>query len=150
MKICPKCGTEIERIYCPDCGTKVLEKDMDRQVEYPIQPVSQPYENCRAQNYSGGVSPKSTAIISYMSWIGLIIAFIIGDRQRSKFHLNQALVTQLAPIILSFACVFIPFIGDLILFFGNIFCLVCWGLGLYYACTEQEKEVPILGQIKLL
>lgn len=32
----------------------------------------------------------------------------------------------------------------------SIFLFVCWIMGLIYACQEQEKEVPLIGQIKIL
>ena len=33
---------------------------------------------------------------------------------------------------------------------GGIFLFVCWLMGLIYAIQEQEKEVPLLGKIRLL
>ena len=35
---------------------------------------------------------KTTGIVAYITWIGLVIAFVLGDREGAKFHLNQALV----------------------------------------------------------
>ena len=35
---------------------------------------------------------KTTSIVAYITWIGLLIAFCAGDREGAKFHLNQALV----------------------------------------------------------
>ena len=39
---------------------------------------------------------KTTGIVAYITWIGLVIAFVLGDREGAKFHLNQALVIWLA------------------------------------------------------
>ena len=33
---------------------------------------------------------KVTSIVAYLSWIGLLIAFVAGDREGAKFHLNQS------------------------------------------------------------
>ena len=38
---------------------------------------------------------KTTGIVAYITWIGLVIAFVLGDREVAKFHLNQALVVSL-------------------------------------------------------
>ena len=35
---------------------------------------------------------KTTGIVAYITWIGLVLAFVLGDREGAKFHLNQALV----------------------------------------------------------
>lgn len=34
---------------------------------------------------------KVTDIVAYLTWVGLIIAFVAGDKEASKFHLNQSL-----------------------------------------------------------
>ena len=85
---------------------------------------------------------KTTGIVAYITWIGLLIAFIVGDKEGAKFHLNQALVVWIAGLI----CGFIPLIG----WIGSLFCLVCAIIGLISAINGMEKEVPLLGKIKLL
>jgi uncharacterized membrane protein len=85
---------------------------------------------------------KTTGIVAYITWIGLLIAFIAGDKEGAKFHLNQALVVWIAGLI----CGFIPLIG----WIGSLFCLVCAIIGLISAINGTEKEDPLLGQIKLL
>ena len=84
---------------------------------------------------------KTTGIVAYLTWIGLIIAFCAGDKEGAKFHLNQALVI----FLFSLATV-IPIIG---LIWG-IFMFVCWIMGLIAAITEEEKPVPLIGNIKLI
>ena len=37
---------------------------------------------------------KMTGVVGYLTWIGLLIAFVAGDREGAKFHLNQALVLE--------------------------------------------------------
>ena len=41
------------------------------------------------------MNKKTTGIIAYITWIGLIVAFCAGDKEGAKFHLNQALVITL-------------------------------------------------------
>ncbi|OUQ13328.1 hypothetical protein [Lachnoclostridium sp. An138] len=84
---------------------------------------------------------KTTGIVAYLTWIGLVIAFVAGDKEGAKFHLNQALVILLFSLLSV-----IPCIGWL----WGIFMIVCWVMGLIAAINEEEKPVPLLGGIKLL
>ena len=106
---------------------------------------------------------KITGVVAYLTWIGLLIAYLAGDWEGAKFHLNQALVIWLAGTIFSIATGILsvlsglPFLGwivaalvGLISLVGGIFFFVCWLMGLIYAIQEQEKEVPLLGKIRLL
>lgn len=84
---------------------------------------------------------KTTSIVAYITWIGLIIALCAGDREGAKFHLNQALVIFLFALLSV-----IPVIG----WIWSIFMFVCWIMGLIAAINQEEKPVPLIGQIKLL
>ena len=84
---------------------------------------------------------KTTGIVAYLTWIGLVIAFVAGDKEGAKFHLNQALVILLFSLLSV-----IPCIGWL----WGIFMIVCWVMELIAAINEEEKPVPLLGGIKLL
>ena len=95
------------------------------------------------------MNKKVTDIVSYITVIGLIIAFVVGDRENSKFHLNQALVIWIAGIIGGVIGV-IPVIGTIISVIISIICFICWILGLVGAVQGTEKPVPLLGKIKIL
>lgn len=84
---------------------------------------------------------KTTSWVAYLTWIGLIIAFCAGDKEGAKFHLNQALVIFLFSLIS-----IVPVIG----WMWGIFMFVCWILGLVAAINQEEKEVPLIGSIKIL
>lgn len=90
---------------------------------------------------------KTTDIVAYLTWIGFIIAFVSGDKENSKFHLNQALVLNLFALIGSLT--WIPIIG-ILAGLWSIFVFVCWIIALIGAVNGEEKEVPLLGKIKLL
>lgn len=159
MKICPKCGMEVESRFCPDCGTEVLEEKMENKTESEVLTLAhfegeeqyhhQQTVDEKIDSLGGKLSAKTTGIVAYITWIGFIIALVLGDRQKAMFHLNQALVINLFSIVVNIVTI-VPLIGWLIGIVGSIFGLVCWVMGLYYAVTEQEKEVPLIGQIKLL
>lgn len=85
---------------------------------------------------------RITGIVAYITWIGLLIAVIAGDKEGAKFHINQALVIYLFTLVGAI----IPCIGWL----WDVFMLVCWVMGLISAINEEEKPVPVIGSIKLI
>lgn len=95
------------------------------------------------------MNKKTTGIIAYITWIGWIVAFCAGDKEGAKFHLNQALVLFIGQIIAT-VITYIPYVGGIVGGILSIFLFVCWIIGLVAACQEQEKEVPLVGQIKIL
>lgn len=84
---------------------------------------------------------KTTSIVAYITWIGFFVALLAGDKEGAKFHLNQALV-----ILIFFIPALIPCLGQI----WGIFMMVCWILGLVAAIKQEEKEVPLIGRIRLL
>ena len=84
---------------------------------------------------------KTTSIVAYITWIGFFVAVLAGDKEGAKFHLNQALV-----ILIFFIPALIPCLGQI----WGIFMMVCWILGLVAAINQEEKEVPLIGRIRLL
>lgn len=84
---------------------------------------------------------KTTSIVGYITWIGLLVAFCAGDKEGAKFHLNQALVIFLFSLLS-----IIPCIG----WIWGIFMIVCWIMGLIAAINQEEKEVPLIGKIRIL
>lgn len=102
------------------------------------------------------MSKKTTDIVAYLTPVGLILAFLLGDRQASRFHLNQALVLWLAGVLVSIVvriCDFLPLIGTLVGIIGGLISLVLfvfWIIGFVSAISGTEKKVPVLGEITLL
>ena len=90
---------------------------------------------------------KLTSIVAYISWIGLIIAFVAGDKEGAKFHINQALVIMLFSLVSLLS--FIPIVG-ILTGIWSIFMVVCWILGLVATIKQEEKEVPLIGKIRIL
>ena len=92
-------------------------------------------------NTTGGLSTKATAIIGYLGLVFWFIAYVAGDKEGAKFHLNQSLVINLFMLL----CV-IPVLGWL----WAIFMLIVWIMGIVYAASGEDKEVPLIGKIKIL
>lgn len=84
---------------------------------------------------------KTTGIVAYLTWIGLIVAVCAGDKDGAKFHVNQALVIHLF---------FLPSFIFCIGWIWGVFMFVCWVMGLIAAINQEEKEVPIIGKIRLI
>ena len=47
---------------------------------------------------------KLTGILSYLSIVLWLVAYLAGDKENAKFHLNQGLVLNLASIVVSVVC----------------------------------------------
>jgi uncharacterized membrane protein len=84
---------------------------------------------------------KTTSILAYITIVGWLIAFLAGDKEGAKFHLNQGLVLFLFGLL-----GVVPVLGQI----WAIFVFVCLIIGLIGAINGEEKEVPLLGKIRIL
>ena len=92
---------------------------------------------------------KITGIVAYITLVGWLIAYFTGDKEGAKFHLNQSLVLLIAELIAGVISR-ITVIGSIVGGILSIVLFVFWIMGLVYACKDEEKEVPVLGAIKIL
>jgi len=90
---------------------------------------------------------KTLAVISYITFIGTIIAFVLNQNKKNSFaayHIRQAI----GLVLLSFAIVFleryISFSGLRWLLDMGVFVLFI--LGLISAAQGEEKPVPLIGE----
>ena len=93
-------------------------------------------------------SGKTIAIISYLTFVGLIIAFIMNNDKKdefAKFHIRQSLGIVLSGIVLSVLNV-IPILGQLLYLLGTIILLYMTIMGIINAINKKENFVPILGK----
>lgn len=110
-----------------------------------IQKIITPFGEEKEKN----MDKKVTGIVSYLTWVGWLVAFLAGDKEGAKFHLNQSLCLNLVALVNSvIAC--IPFIGTIISLIVGLVVFVFWCMGFYYAIIDVEKEVPLIGKIQLL
>lgn len=98
---------------------------------------------------------KTVAIISYLSIIGWIIAFVMHGNNKTPlgaYHLRQTIalfVISLCTWIVQMLLVFIPYIGwalDILLIFVYIGLFVLWIIGFVAALNGQEKPMPLIGK----
>ncbi|NCO64428.1 MAG: hypothetical protein GW839_00025 [Flavobacteriales bacterium] len=90
---------------------------------------------------------KMIATITYITIIGLIIAFVMNNEKKNAFasyHIKQSLGLALTGLALGVIGM-IPILGWIINIFGIFVLLYMWIMGLVNAINGQEKAVPILG-----
>lgn len=91
---------------------------------------------------------KKIALISYITFIGFIIAFIMNNDKKDAFasyHIRQSLGLAVTGLALLFIGM-IPILGWIINILGMFVLLYMWIIGLMNAINGKEKEVPFLGE----
>ena len=91
---------------------------------------------------------KTTAIIAYITFIGLIIAFVTNNEKKNEFaqyHIRQSLGLALTGLVLG-AIGMIPILGWIINILGFFVMVYMWVIGLMNAINEKQKPVPLLGK----
>ncbi len=91
---------------------------------------------------------KTTAIIAYITLIGLIIAFVMNNDKKDPFasyHIKQSLGLGLTGLAMG-AIGIIPIIGWLINLVGIFVLLYMWIMSLLNALNNKKKPAPILGK----
>lgn len=81
---------------------------------------------------------KATAIVSYIGWVGWIIAFCAGkkDDEFAKHHLNQTLILII--------------IGIIPLGITQLFATVLWIMGIINAIQGEAKPLPLIGNLHII
>lgn len=92
---------------------------------------------------------KATSIIAYITIVGWFIAYFIGDRENAKLHLNQGLILGLIGLVCG-GIGFVPILGGIIGGVLGLVCLVCIIVEIVYILQDQDFELPVIGQIRIL
>lgn len=121
----------------------ITQEEFEAKKKQILEEGSAPGQNYSQTQGTGGekLSPKVTNVLSYITWIGFLIAYFAGDREHCMFHLNQGLVLNLFSLIS-----LVPLIGW-IASLGSIALMI---LGIVNASSDVEKPLPLIGTIKLL
>lgn len=89
---------------------------------------------------------KTIAIISYITVIGTLIAFIMNQNKQNyfaSFHIRQAIGIFVLGLLVNFLQRYTDF-GWLDMILG-IGVFILWIIGLIGAIQGEEKRVPLLG-----
>lgn len=93
----------------------------------------------------GSGKTKTLSIVSYITWIGFLVAVIAGDLKTDDIlrrNVNQALVLNLASLL----C-FIPHVGGILSLVITVFLI----MAIVGACGKDGfKPVPLLGKIVII
>ncbi len=96
---------------------------------------------------------KTTAILSYITLIGWIIALVMHGNNKTPlgaFHLRQSLgimILAIAVTLIRIPLIFIPFLGWAIGLCLSLGLLTVWILGLVSAVNAEEKPIPLIGEL---
>ena len=89
---------------------------------------------------------KTTAIISYITWIGTLIAFIMNSSKKNTFaafHIRQMIGLTILSLVNSFLVY--RFVGYMAFMVIAIGLMILWAIGFIGAIQGEEKSVPLLG-----
>ena len=91
------------------------------------------------------------AAVGYFTWIGFMIAFLMGDKNDPfiRHHLNQALIIDLAGLIAGVFAV-IPLLGAMIAAVVNIAGFVLDVIGALRAYRGSTEPLPYIGGIHII
>lgn len=94
---------------------------------------------------------KVAAVVAYITWIGFLVALIIGNRS-DRFvthHLNQALIINILSIIGGVLAA-LPVLGGILGAIISIATFVFWIMGIYRAAIGSTEPLPFIGDIHLI
>lgn len=98
---------------------------------------------------------KTVAIVSYLSIIGWIIAYVMYGNNKTQlgvYHLRQTaalFIVGIACWVIQMLLLFVPVLGwiiGILLIFVYLFLFVLWVIGFIAAINGQEKPIPLIGK----
>ncbi len=95
---------------------------------------------------------KTLSIVSYITIIGWVIAFIIynGKTEKSsleKFHLEQSFGLGILGFAIGVISQFMPYSISMIFSLASLGVFVLWIIGIINASKEEETPVPLVGSL---
>lgn len=95
---------------------------------------------------------KTLSIISYITLIGWIIAYVMGKDKADellKYHLKQSLGLAIVSILFNVLMTIIASIVPALSFLGilGLAILILWIIGIINAANGALKPVPIVGKM---
>ena len=167
MPFCRQCGMELKEgvRFCPGCGTPVEEPAQTAQQnstskENSFAAAFNTADTTAQYDPADVEKNKAMGVLAYLSWLVLIPIFAAKDSKFARFHANQGLVLLIASAIfgvvkwvlseillaISWSLYFVTVIISLL---GLVF-LALAIIGIVNAATGKAKELPVIGQIRIL
>lgn len=90
------------------------------------------------------------SVISYITWIGWIIAFIARDKndQMVRHHLNQALALNIVGVLVSVGTNIGGTVAKIAMIISFL-ALVLTIMGIYRAAKLSDEPLPIVGNFSI-
>lgn len=128
----------------PSYQQEFYNQKQEKQAESGQQQPS--YQPAEPRVFPQPATKRALAMCLYAGLLPLIFGFAVRDKDDEfiTFHLNQALVVTLGAIIS--ALLSAVFIGVLL----GIFIFVMAIMGMISAYNGDQKELPLIGKIKLV
>ena len=126
----------------------MAEIQPESQVSQNTQPASPEAPTSQGTGGDDVQKNKTIAAIAYISILCFVPLLTNKDSPFAQFHAKQGLALFICEVvwwILSFGLVFIPILGLIIIWLGNL-CLVVLSLvGLIRALNGERWKMPVLG-----
>ncbi|WP_254528358.1 MULTISPECIES: DUF4870 domain-containing protein [unclassified Sphingobacterium] len=90
---------------------------------------------------------KTLAVVSYLTWIGLLVAFLMNRDKNDpfvKFHIRQNLGLFILGLVAG-VLHYIPGVGGIVAYLVFIALFIFWVIGLIGAINGKENAVPVVG-----
>lgn len=167
MPFCRQCGMELKEgvRFCPGCGTPVEEPAQTAQQnstskENSFAAAFNTADTTAQYDPADVEKNKAMGVLAYLSWLVLIPIFAAKDSKFARFHANQGLVLLIASAIFGVARWILSeilfaiswrlyFVTVIISLLGLVF-LALAIIGIVNAATGKAKELPVIGQIRIL
>lgn len=99
------------------------------------------------------MSNKTLSILSYVTIIGWLIAFILNNDNKPsdslvRYHLKQGFGVFIVSLLINVPLTIISYIMPSLSFLGLIgyVFIILWVFGIINAINEQEKPLPLIGK----
>ncbi|MDA9774637.1 hypothetical protein N9B82_06730 [Saprospiraceae bacterium] len=102
-----------------------------------------------ANTVAKAMDGKTVALIAHLTWVGLLIAFIVNNDNSSSigsFYIRQNIGLFLLAVVLGALSV-IPILGWIIGAVGGLLLLILWIMSLINALAGKEKPLPVVGNL---
>ncbi len=104
------------------------------------------------------LNKKITDILCYFSVPGWVLALILGDFQKSKVHMNQAMVIGMLKLLVDFGIMMwqLLFGGtgqgiiNILKDMEGLFFLALSLMGIFRALRGNDTPMPVVGHIRIL
>jgi len=94
------------------------------------------------------IEGKTMAIISYITWIGTLIAYVMNNNKKNlfaAFHIRQMIGLSLFSLVNSF--IIARYAGYWVYGTISFLLFILWIIGFIGALQGEEKKIPVFGDM---